>query len=372
MTSHLVVGSEGSAILAAPSCTVERTTLSREGHPIDLVTLRNASGMEVRFLTLGGIIVSIRVPDRHGHVDDVVLGYDLLESYLDDAFYFGALIGRSANRISGGSLEIDGRTIRLSRNDGPNHLHGGVRGFNAVVWSVETFVHADEAGATLSYRSVAGEEGYPGTLVARVTYTLRGTGDLVVAYQAETDSATPVNLTQHAYFNLTGKPDRDVLGHVLTLHAPHFTPVGAGLIPTGEVRSVDGTPFDFVSPHTIGARIHCADPQLQLGGGYDHNFVLALTPRTIPTMAARLHDPESGRVLDVLTTEPGLQVCSGNALHVGVRGKSGQQYGEYCGVALETQHFPDAPNHPEFPTTIVRPNERYQSQTIYRFSVMAA
>ena len=371
VTSELLGTGKATTGARSPMCTVERTQLQRDGQPIDLLTLRNAWGMQVRFLTLGGIIVSIKVPDKHGNLADVVLGYDDLESYLHDECYFGALIGRSANRIAGGAFELDGQSVQLSRNDGSNHLHGGERGFNSVVWTAEPFERADECGATLSYSSAAGEEGYPGTLRARVTYTLKAAGDFVVEYHAETDSATPVNLTQHAYFNLTGLGDRDVLGHLLQVNATHFTPVGSGLIPTGEVRSVDGTPFDFTSAHPIGERIGTPDHQLQLGGGYDHNFVLSGAPSAIPTAAAHLYEPESGRVLDILTTEPGLQVCSGNALHIGVRGRSGQPLGEYAGVALETQHFPDAPNHPGFPTTILQSGQHYQSQTIYRFSLTA-
>ena len=341
------------------------------GEAVRLYTLKNANGMEVTATDYGGIIVSLKVPDRSGRFADVVLGYDSLAGYLRASPYFGAIVGRYGNRIAGGRFTLDGRTYTLATNNGPNHLHGGVRGFDKVVWDVEPFERPDAVGLVLRYTSAGGEEGYPGALRATVTYTLlKDRNELVFDYHATTDQATHVNLTQHSYFNLAGDGAGDILGHVVMLNADRFTPVDSTLIPTGELRSVAGTPFDFRTPTPIGARIAGDDAQLRYGRGYDHNFVLnGSGDRREPTLAARVHEPSSGRVMEVYTTEPGLQFYSGNFLDGTLRGKNGTVYQHRYGFAMETQHFPDSPNKPAFPSTVLRPGEEYRSRTSYRFSV---
>jgi aldose 1-epimerase len=329
--------------------------------------LRNANGMTVRFIPYGGSVVSIDVPDRHGALRDVVLGYDALAGYENDHRYLGALIGRYANRIARGRFTLDGRVHTVTINDGPNHLHGGRRGFNKVPWDVTPFEGA--TGALLTYTSVTGDEGYPGTLSASVMLTLTDDNALVFEYAAITDEPTPVNLTHHGYFNLAGHDAGDVRAHELTIAASRFTPVDSELIPTGELRDVTGTPFDFRVPRLIGAALDVPDEQLGLGNGFDHNFVLDRSSEDEGlAFAARLYEPASGRVLEIHTTEPGLQFYSGVAL-AGVGGKDGVVYGANAGVALETQHFPDSPNQSAFPSTILRPGEGYTSRTVYRFSV---
>jgi aldose 1-epimerase len=344
------------------------------GEAVSLYTLKNAHGMEARVLDYGGIIVSLQVPDRNGRLGDVVLGFDSLADYQRGSPYFGAIIGRYGNRIARGRFTLDGRTYTLATNNGSNHLHGGVRGFDKVVWHVARFEHGDSVGLVLSYTSPDGEEGYPGTLQATVTYTLTNANELIFDYHATTDRATPVNLTQHSYFNLAGDGARDILGHVVTLNADRFTPVDSTLIPTGEIRSVAGTPFDFRAPTAIGARIDQDDQQLRHGRGYDHNFVLnkggkAGKGGNEVTMAASVYEPTSGRVMEIATTEPGLQFYSGNFLDGTLRGKHGVVYRHRYGFAMETQHFPDSPNKPAFPSTILRPGEEYRSRTVYRFTV---
>ena len=339
-------------------------------------TLKNTRGMELRVLDYGGIIVSLAVPDRAGRVDDVVLGFDRLEDYERSSAYFGAIIGRVGNRIARGRFTLDGRTYTLATNNGPNHLHGGVRGFDKVRWEVSSFERQDACGLVLRYTSPDGEEGYPGMLRTTVTYTLTEGNELIFDYEATSDRATPVNLTQHSYFNLAGAGVGDVLSHVLTLNASSFTPVDSTLIPTGEIRSVAGTPFDFRTPVAIGARIDQADEQLGYGGGYDHNFVLSKGGRggtgdgtDTPTWAARVFDPTSGRVMEVYTTEPGVQFYSGNFLDGTVRGKRGAVYSRRSGFTLETQHYPDSPNQPAFPSSILAPGAKYHSRTLLRFGV---
>lgn len=338
---------------------------------MELHTLANASGMEVRFIAHGGAIVSLHVPDRDGNMADVTPGYDTPEEYLNDSRYFGALIGRYANRIANGRFTLDGREIVLPVNDGRNHLHGGPFGFNKVVWRVAPFHHAGRVGAVLCYRSRAGDQGYPGTLYARATYTLTDDNALTVEYSAITDEPTLVNLTQHAYFNLAGHDAGSIGDHELMIAASRFTPVDSDLIPTGEIRDVRGSPFDFMTPRRIGSRIDADDDQLRLAGGYDHNFVLDRGEITgDPTLAARVVEPRSGRMLEILTTEPGVQLYTGNGIDKGPPGKGGHSYGAHAAVALETQHFPDSPNHPHFPSTVLRPGQEYQSRTVYRFSVV--
>jgi aldose 1-epimerase len=334
------------------------------GVPVEAFTLSSSSGIRVRFISLGGIIQSIEVPDRNGVVDDVALGYDTLDRYLADKSYLGAIVGRYANRIAKGRFTLDGCQYRLATNDGANHLHGGPGGFHRVLWNVTPFRREGHDCARLEYTSNSGEEGYPGRLTARVTYSLGNDGELAVEYRAAADEATPVNLTQHTYFNLAGHDRGDILDHELTVNALHFTPVDETLIPTGETRSVSGTPFDFTTPCRIGDRIDGDDEQLRRGGGYDHNFVL----QRGSGFAARVYDPQSGRVLEVGTTEPGMQIYSGNSLPERMQGKGGGAYRRRGGIALETQHFPDSPNQPDFPSTILRPGEELRSRTVYRFS----
>jgi aldose 1-epimerase len=343
------------------------------GETVRLYTLKNAHGIELTVLDYGGIIVSLKAPDRTGKLDDIVLGHDSLAGYERASPYFGAIIGRYGNRIARGRFTLDGRTYTLATNNGPNHLHGGVRGFDKVVWDVAPFEGADSVGLILRYTSRDGEEGYPGTLHATVTYTLTSRNELIFDYLAATDRATPVNLTQHSYFNLAGDGRGDILGHVVTLNADHFTPVDSTLIPTGEIKSVAGTPFDFRSPTPIGARIDADDVQLRYGRGYDHNFVLNKGGKGGTdgdmTLAGRVYEPTSGRVMEIYTTEPGLQFYSGNFLDGTLLGKKGVVYRHRYGFAMETQHFPDSPNKPGFPSTILAPGGEYRSRTIYTFSV---
>jgi aldose 1-epimerase len=339
-----------------------------DGTAIESFTLRNAHGIEVRAITYGAVIVSLRVPDRAGKFDDVVLGHDDLAGYLTKPSYFGAVVGRYGNRIAKGRFTLDGKTYTLATNNGPNHLHGGVKGFDKVVWKGEPASTPDGASVTFRYTSPDGEEGYPGTLSARVTYTLTDRDELSFEYAATTDKPTVVNLTQHSYFNLTGGKT-DILGHELTIDADRFTPVDATLIPTGKLAPVSGTPFDFRKPTAIGARIGQDDEQLRFGGGYDHNFVLNRTKEGL-VHAARVVDPVSGRTLDIQTTEPGVQFYSGNFLDGTVTGKGGVVYKKRWALCLETQHFPDSPNQPTFPSTVLRPGQEYRTKTVLTFGVM--
>lgn len=339
-----------------------------DGRPVDVFTLTNGHGLEMRAISYGAIIVSIHAPDRSGHLDDVVLGHDDLAGYLAASPYFGAVVGRYANRIARGRLPLEGRIHQLTINDPPNHLHGGVRGFDKMVWDAEEDASPSAATVTFRYASPSGEESYPGALRAAVTYTLTDRDELRIDYSARTDGATVVNLTQHSYFNLAGGGRGDVLGHELTLDADHYLPVDATSIPTGVVAPVAGTPFDFRAPAAIGLRIDQADEQLAHGGGYDHCFVVRRPgPGLVP--AARLDDPASGRRLDVQTTEPGVQFYSGNRLDGRIRGKSGRTYPARSGLSLETQHFPDSPNHPEFPSTVLQPGQEFHSTTVFTFGV---
>jgi len=338
------------------------------GETVDVYTLTNAQGMEVRAITFGGIITSLRVPDRDGKFDDVALGFDNLEGYLKNPPFLGAIIGRYGNRIAKGRFTLDGKTYTLAINNSPNHLHGGIKGFNKAVWKAESFKKDEAVGVIFTHTSPDGDEGYPGALSVRVTYTLTPQNQLEVDYEATTDKATPLNLTQHTYFNLAGDGSRDVLDHVVTIHASRFTPVDATLIPTGELASVEGTALDFRMPNAIGARIGSTDPQVRLGNGYDHNFVLDRNAEGL-VPAAHVVEPTTGRVLDVSTTEPGMQFYTGNFLDGSLTGKAGHVYKRRMGFCLETQHFPDSPNKPAFPSTILRPGETFRSKTIFAFSV---
>jgi aldose 1-epimerase len=339
---------------------------TKDGKAVDLYTMTNSHGVEVRAMTYGGIITSISVPDRTGTMADVVLGFDTLDGYLADPPYFGAIVGRYGNRIAKGQFTLDGRTYKLATNNGPNHLHGGVRGFDKMVWTARSLESAEGVGVALTRMSPDGEEGYPGNLNATVTYTLTDRSELIVRYEATADKATPVNLTQHTYFNLAG--GGDILGHELTINADRYTPVDATLIPTGELAPVQGTPFDFRRRTAIGARIKQDDPQLKNGNGYDHNWVLNRTGTGLQ-LAARVVEPKTGRTLEVTTTEPGVQFYSGNFLDGTIKGKGGAVYNLRNGLCLETQHFPDSPNHPNFPTTILKPGDTYSSQTVFTFGV---
>jgi aldose 1-epimerase len=335
---------------------------------VDLITLRNSAGIEARILTLGGTIVSLRTPDRAGALDDVVLGFDDLASYISKSPYFGCIIGRYGNRIAKGRFTLDGKPYTLATNNGPNHLHGGVKGWDKVIWTPEPFQTADGVGVKLTYTSADGEEGYPGMVKAEVTYSLNDQNQLTVDYHATTDKPTIINLTQHSYFNLAGATANDILGHELMVNAAEYTPVDATLIPTGQIAPVEGTPFDFRKLTAIGARINDANEQLKRGLGYDHNFVLT---RSGPGLshAARVVEPLTGRTLDISTTEPGIQFYSGNFLDGTLKGKGGRTYPHRSGFCLETQHYPDSPNRPAFPTTVLRPGEDYRSKTVFTFGV---
>lgn len=351
---------------ATPAVTRAAFGLLPDGQAVESFTLVNAHGVELRAITYGAIIVSLRVPDREGRLGDVVLGHDDLQGYLAKPAYLGALIGRYGNRIAGGRFTLDGRSYTLATNNGPNHLHGGVLGFDKRLWKAEPFERPGTAGLVFTRLSPDGEEGYPGNLDVRVTYTLTDLNEVGFEYSASTDKPTIVNLTQHSYFNLAGDGERDVLGHELTIEADRFTPVDRTLIPTGTLAPVAGTPFDFRKPTAIGLRIGADDEQLRHGGGYDHNFVLnrrggGLSP------AARVFEPTTGRTMEVATTEPGVQFYSGNFLDGSIKGKGGRVYAHRFGLCLETQHFPDSPNRPAFPSTVVRPGRPYRSRTVLTF-----
>ena len=337
---------------------------TRAGEAVDLFTITNTNGLEASITNFGGIVVSLKVPDRAGKIADVVLGFDTLDGYLGDNPYFGAIVGRYGNRIAKGRFTLNGKEYKLATNNGPNHLHGGIKGFNKVVWQAQSI---GDSGLKLTYVSKDGEEGYPGTLTATVEYTLTDANELKISYLATTDKDTIVNLTNHSYFNLAGEGSSDVLGHGMVIHADRFTPVDATLIPTGDLRPVAGTPFDFRQSHTIGERINSSDEQMKFGGGYDHNFVVNGAAGTLRP-AARVLEPKSGRVMEVLTTEPGVQFYSGNFLDGSNKGKGGKQYNRRYAFCLETQHFPDSPNHPKFPSTTLKPGQKYQTTTVYKFS----
>jgi aldose 1-epimerase len=352
-----------------PTVTHSTGTVRVDDKPIEMFTLNSGTGVEIQVMSYGGIITSLKVPDREGRAADVVLGFDSPQGYLNQPPppYFGALIGRYGNRIAKGKFTLDGHSYTLAINNDPNALHGGTRGFDKVLWTVNSRESADGASVVLTRTSPDGEEGYPGNLQVRVTYTLTSKNELVVDYHATTDKATPVNLTQHSYFNLAGHDSGDILAHQLMINADRYTPVDATLIPTGELAPVEGTPFDFRQPTAIGARIDQDNPQLKNGKGYDHNWVLNRTGTGL-SLAARVTDPKSGRTLEVRTTEPGLQFYSGNFLDGTIKGKGGHAYAHRSGLCLETQHFPDSPNKSNFPSTILEPGHSYDSKTVFAFS----
>jgi aldose 1-epimerase len=340
-----------------------------DGRPVEMFTV-HAGGLELRAITYGATIVSLQAPDREGRLGDVVLGHDALPGYLAHSPYFGAVVGRYGNRIAQGRFALDGVTYQLARNDGAQHLHGGVRGFDKVIWSAEAGSQDGDASVAFTLVSPDGDEGYPGALRAVVTYTLTDRGELAVDYEARTDRPTIVNLTQHSYFDLGAGRGTSILDHELTVHADAYVPVDATLIPTGELAPVQGSPFDFRSPTPIGKRIGEPHEQLRHAGGYDHSYVLRRPGRDRSLAhAAHVAEPSSGRTLDVYTTEPGMQLYSGNFLDGTIRGKDGRIYGYRSGFCLETQHFPDSPNEPAFPSTVLRPGEEYRSRTVYAFGV---
>ena len=345
---------------------------SPDGPSVEEFTLTNAHGIEVRAITYGAIITVIRTPDRSGKLADIVFGFDSLQGYLAQSPYFGAIVGRFANRIARGQFGLDGVTYHLATNNGPNSLHGGLRGFDKVLWTAEPVQSDSGAGVVFHYLSPNGEEGYPGNVDVRVTYILTPRDELVVDYTATTDKATPLNLSQHSYWNLHGDGKGNILDHVLTLDASAYTPVDSTLIPTGQIAAVAGTPFDFRSPTAIGARIEQPNKQLRFGKGYDHNWVLDRPAGggTALVRAARLVDSTSGRTLEISTSEPGIQFYSGNFLDGTITGKHGVVYGHRAALCLETQHFPDSPNHPNFPSTILRLGETYHSRTVFSFGLL--
>lgn len=338
-----------------------------DGTPLKLFKLRNASGIEADITNYGGIITSLRTPDRNGNLEDIVLGYDSLAGYLKAPSFFGALVGRYGNRIANGKFKLEGKTYTLVQNNGKNHLHGGTKGFDKVVWTPEASSTADSATLKLSYLSKDMEEGYPGNLQVTVTYTLTNDNELKIHYEATTDKPTVVNLTNHSYFNLTGNTRRDILDHTLTLNASKYIPVDDGLIPTGKIEPVKGTPFDFTQPATIGSRINDNHQQIKIGRGYDHCYVFDKAPGSYGHVAT-LYDSASGRQMDMFTSEPGTQLYSGNFLDGSITGKFNTVYAKRYAVCLETQHFPDSPNQPSFPSVVLKPGEVYKTRTTYQFS----
>jgi aldose 1-epimerase len=350
--------------VAARKITSQPFGKTTDGIQVDLYTLTNVKGAEATISTYGGAIVSLKVPDRKGVMADVVLGFDKFEDYLKPQPYFGAIIGRYANRIAHGKFTLSGVEYMLAKNDGDNALHGGIRGFDKRLWTAR---EGSLQSLELNYTSADGEEGYRGALSVTVTYNLTDNNELQIDYAATTDKATVLNLTNHSYFNLAGQGVGDILSHKVTIYASKFTPVDKGLIPTGELKSVLNTPFDFQQAHAIGERIDAKDEQLAFGGGYDHNFVLNSGGASLE-IVAKVTEPESGRVMEVLTTEPGLQFYTGNHLDGTLTGKGGKKYGLRAAFCMETQHFPDSPNRPDFTPVVLYPGVHYQSTTIYRFS----
>jgi aldose 1-epimerase len=348
------------------SITSKQFGTTPDGTRVDLFTLSNDHGMEVTITNYGGAITSIQVPDRKGEAGDVVLGYETLAEYLEYPRFLGALIGRHANRIARGTFSLNGTTYQVAQNNGPNHLHGGVRGFDKVIWAAQTKMSAGESVLQLTYLSKDGEEGYPGNLTATVNYTLSSNNELQIGYQATTDRETIVNLTNHSYFNLRGASE-NILTHELMINAERFTPIGSDLIPTGGLRDVRDSPMDFTENMRVGARINERYDQLIFAEGYDHNFALRDGEPGL-RLAARVYEPASGRIMEVFTTQPGLQFYSGNFLDGSIKGKRGIVYKKHAGFCLETQHFPDSPNHPDFPTTVLKPGDEYHQVAVFRFT----
>jgi len=333
-----------------------------DGTAVDLYTLKNAHGLTMKVMTYGAIITALQTPDRHGQLGDIVLGFDNLEGYLKGHPYFGAVVGRYANRIAKGRFTLEGHTYTLATNNYPNALHGGLKGFDKVVWAAEPVPVPDGVAVRFSYTSSDGEEGYPGNLVVRVTYTLTNQDELVMDYEAKTDKTTVINVTNHSYFNLAGTGD--ILGHELMLNAGNYTPVDDTLIPTGQIAPVKGTPMDFTTAKPIGRDLKQLTNTPQ---GYDHNFVLNRAGKGL-ALCARVHEPKTGRMMEVLTTQPGVQFYSGNFLDGTLTGKRGITYQQHDGFCLETQHYPDSPNQPAFPSVVLHPNQAYRHRTVHKFS----
>ncbi|WP_372629474.1 aldose epimerase family protein [Cohnella sp.] len=342
-----------------------------DGLAVYQYVLTNKNGMQAAIITYGGIMTSLKTPDRSGKLEDIVLGYPALEDYwtTGNKNYFGALIGRYANRIADGRFMLDGVVYRLSVNDGPNTLHGGMRGFDKQVWRAEEVWRDGVVGLSLRYLSRDGEEGFPGNVDATVVYTLTDGNELRIDYAATSDKPTVVNLTQHNYYNLSGAGKGNILGHIVAIHSDRYTPVRPGLIPTGEVLGVAGTPLDFRQPTPVGARIHSDDPQMRLAGGYDFNYVIRHGAQS-GGFAASVYDPVSGRSMEVYTTQPAVQFYTGNSLDGSVIGKEGIAYERYAGLTLETQHYPDSPNRPQFPSTVLVPGQLYRHASVYKFSAV--
>src|SRR5215211_7258794 len=338
-----------------------------DGQQVDLYTLHNTRGAEATITNYGAIVVSLKVPDRNGKFDDVVLGFKDFDSYLKNDPYLGALIGRYGNRIAKGRFTLNGVEYKLATNNGENHLHGGIKGFDKVVWTGREMKTNAGPAVVLTYLSKDGEEGYPGNLNVRVVYTLTNNNELKIDYTATTDKDTVTNLTHHSYFNLAGEGNGDILNHLVTINANRFVPTDAGSIPTGELKPVAGTPFDFLNATAIGARINQDDEQLKLGNGYDHTWVINGRPGTL-RLAATAYESTSGRLMQVWTTEPGMQFYTGNFLDATLTGKSGKTYPRRSGFCFETQHYPDSPNQPSFPTTTLKKGQTFKSTTIYKFS----
>jgi aldose 1-epimerase len=346
---------------------VQSFGIAPEGIPANLYTLDNSQGIIAKITNYGGIIVSLTTPDRQGKESDIVLGFDTLEEYVRKSPYFGCITGRYANRIAKGEFTLEGKKYKVAINAaGDNHLHGGLKGFDKVVWKTEDIYEEGNPGISLSYVSPDGEEGYPGNLSVNVKYILTSDNDLRIDYFAETDKTTIINLTNHSYFNLAGAGMGNILDHMLMIRAKAFTPISSAFVPTGEIRGVKGTPLDFNTLTRIGERIDQDDEQLRYGLGYDHNWVLDSRDGSLAP-AARVVEPTSGRTMDVFTTEPGVQFYAGNFLDGTIIGKNGKRYNKRDGLCLETQHFPDSIHHPNFPTTILHPGEKYTQTTVYRF-----
>lgn len=370
-TAVLAIGCAGGEssdpmTLTPPRVTKDNFGTTADGKFVEAYTLRNNKGMEAVVLTYGGIIQSLKAPDRTGAFDDIVMGFDTVAEYEAGSPYFGSLIGRVGNRIANGTFTLDGKAYTLAKNNGPNHLHGGVKGWDKLIWAADPFQDETGAGVLLTLTSPDGDEGYPGKVTAHVKYTLTPDNRLIVDYHATTDAPTVINLTQHSYFNLGGAQTTDILGHELMINADRFTPVDATLIPTGDLASVEGTPFDFRTSTAIGARIDADHVQIKHGPGYDHNWVLNRSGEGLQ-LAATVHEPVTGRTLEIRTTEPGLQFYAGNFLDGTLKGKGGRVYPRRSGFCLETQHFPDSPNQPSFPSIELRPGGEYKSQTVFAF-----
>ncbi|NWB98954.1 galactose mutarotase [Pseudomonas gingeri] len=344
---------------------------TNDGTAVEQYVLRNSHGMQATVITYGGVLQSLKVPDKNGKFDDVVLGFDDVQGYQSGTAFFGATIGRFGNRLAGGAFELDGKHYQVPLNDGPNSLHGGAQGFDKHVWQAKQVKGKDSVGVTLTYLSKDGEMGFPGNLKTEVTYSLNDKNELHIDYKASTDKPTVLNLTNHSYFNLAGAGNDDILKHVATLHASHYTPVNATLIPTGELAPVKGTPMDFLKPTAIGQHIKDDHPQLKFAepkqGGFDFNWALD-TQGDIKRLAAEVHDPASGRRLQLYTSEPGVQFYTSNFLDGTVKGKAGKTYQHWSGFTLETQHFPDAPNQPGFASTRLNPGQTYTQHTVFKFS----